>query len=70
MINRMDFLTQVEVSILPYLRTLMFMEKETPCTMMTMREHAIDAKNLTRLESSTENRGGWLEEGDNRLAKD
>ena len=62
MIIGMDFLTQAEVSILPYLRTLTFMEKGTPCTMMVVGNHAIESENEARLDSSTEHSGGWLEE--------
>ena len=53
MIIGMDFLTQAEVSIMPYLRTLVFMEKGTPCTMMAMGNHAIETENRERLDFST-----------------
>ena len=69
MIIGMDFLTQTEVSIFPYLRTLVFMERRTTCTVVTVGEHVIDAENLTRLESSIGHDGGWLEECENGLAK-
>ena len=59
MIIGMDILTQAEVSILPYLRTLTFLERWTSCTIMTMgEEHSIDAENLTKLESSIIHSGG------------
>ena len=68
MILGMEFLTQVEVSIMPYLRTLAFMERGTQCTIITMEKDAINSKNLTMLESSTRLRGGWLEECGNKCA--
>ena len=68
MILGMDFLTQVEVSIMPYLRTLAFMERGTQCTIITVEKDAINSKNLTMLESSTRLCGGWLEEYDNKCA--
>ena len=42
MIIGMDFLMQAEVRILPYLRSLVFMKKGTPCIMMTVGDHAIE----------------------------
>ena len=69
MIIEMDFLTLAEVSIMPYLRTLAFMEKGTPCTMMNVGNHAIEIENEAWLDSSIEHSGGWLEERDNGLAK-
>ena len=68
-IIEIDFLMQTEVSIMPYLRTLAFMEKGTPCTVMVVGNHAIETENGARLDSSTKHSGGWLEERDNRLAK-
>ena len=69
MIIEMNFLMQAKVSIMPYLRTLVFMEEGTPCTVMGVGNHAIEIDNGTRLDSSTEHIGGWLEERDNGLAK-
>ena len=46
----MDFLTQVEVSIMPYLRTLAFLEKGTPCTMMAMENHAMKTEKWGKVE--------------------
>ena len=69
MIIGMDFLTQAKVNIMPYLRTLAFMEKGMPCTVMAVRNHAIETENGARLDSSTEHNGGWLEERDNGIAK-
>ena len=45
------------------------MERGIPCTVITIGEHSIDVENLTRLDSSTKYSGGWLEKGDNKLAK-
>ena len=59
MILGMNFLTQAEVSIMPYLRTLMFMEQGMSCTVITVEEDATDARNLTRLESLTRPSGSW-----------
>ena len=53
MIIGMDFLTQAEEIILPHLRTLSFMEKRTPCTVMVVGNHAIKTENGARLDSST-----------------
>ena len=53
MIIGMDFLTQEEVSIFPYSRTLAFMENGTSCTVMNVGDHAIETNNWTRLDSST-----------------
>ena len=69
MIIGMNFLMQAVVSIMSYLRTLAFMEKGKPCTVMTMGNHAIETENEARLDSSTEHSGGWLEERDNGLTK-
>ena len=69
MIIGMNFLTQAEVSIMPYLRTLAFMEKGTPCTMMALENHAMETENRPRLDSSSKHSGGWLEERDNELVK-
>ena len=52
---------------MPYLRTLAFTEKGTPCIVMTVGDHEIE--NLGRLDSLKEHNRGWLEERDNRLAK-
>ena len=59
MILGMNFLTQAEVSIMPYLRILAFMERGTSCTVITIEEDATDARNLTRLESLTRPSGSW-----------
>ena len=69
MIIGMNFLTQAEVSIMPYLRTLAFMEKGTSCTVMALENHAMEIENKPRLDSSTKQSGGWLEERDNELVK-
>ena len=69
MIIVMNFLTQVEVSIMPYLRTLAFMEKGTPCTVMALENQAMETEDGTRLDSSTKHSGGWLENRDNDLWK-
>ena len=69
MIIMMDFLTQAEVSILPYLRTLAFMEYGMLCTVMVLGNHIIETENRVRLDSLTEHSGGWLDERYNRLAK-
>ena len=53
MIIRMDFLTQAEVSIMPYLRTFAFIEKGTPCIVMDVENHAMETENGARLDSST-----------------
>ena len=45
MIIGMNFLTQAEVSIMPYLRTLAFMEKGTPCIVMVVENHAMETNN-------------------------
>ena len=45
MIIGMNFLTQAEVSIMPYLRTLAFMEKGMPCTVMVVENHAMETDN-------------------------
>ena len=49
----MDFLTQTEVSIMPYLRPLAFMENGKTCTVMAVENHAMEIENGTRLDSST-----------------
>ena len=69
MINGMNFLMQAKVSIMPYLRTLVFMEKGMSCKVMTVENQAIKTKNETRLVSSIEHNGGWFEEKDNGLGK-
>ena len=46
-------LMQVEVSIMPYLRTLAFMEKGTPCIVMAVENHAMETENGARFDSST-----------------
>ena len=69
MIIGMNFLTQAKVSIMPYLRTLAFMEKEMPCTMMAVENHAMETENEARLDSSAEHSGSWLEKRDNGLVK-
>ena len=69
MIMGMNFLTQAKVSIMPYLRTLAFMEKGTPCTVMAVENHAREIKDGVRLDSSTKHSGGWLEDRDNGLWK-
>ena len=51
MIMGMNFLTQAEVSIMPYLRTLEFMEKGTACTMMAVENHAMVTEYRARLDS-------------------
>ena len=53
MIIMMDFLIQAEVSIMPYLRTLTFMEKGMSCIVMVVGDHAIKTENGARLDSST-----------------
>ena len=67
MIMGMNFLTQSEVSIMPYLRTLEFMEKGISCIMMTVEDHAMETKEGARLDSSTKHSRGWLEDRDNRF---
>ena len=69
MIIGTNFLTQAEGSIMPYLRTLTFMEKGTPCTVMAMENHDMETENGARLDSSKEHNGGWLEERNNGLGK-
>ena len=69
MIMRINFLTQTEVSIMPYLRTLTFMEKGTSCTLMVVENHAMETEDGARLDSSTKHNGGLLEERDNELVK-
>ena len=54
---------------MPYLRTLAFMEKGTPCIMMVVVNHAMETENGVRLDSLVEHNGGWLEGRDNRLGK-
>ena len=44
MIIGMNFVTQVQVSIMIYLRTLVFMEKGTLCTLMTVENHAMETE--------------------------
>ena len=65
----MNFLTQAEVSIMPYLRTLAFMEKGTSCTVLVVENQAMETEDGARLYSSTTHSGGWLENRDNRLLK-
>ena len=69
MIIKMDFLIQAKVSIMAYLRTLAFMEKGTPCTVMVVVDHAIETEIRARLDSSTKHSGGWLEEKDSGLVE-
>ena len=69
MIMGMNFLMQEEVSIMPYLRTLAFIEKETSCIVMAMENHAMETKDGVRLDSSTKLSGGVLEDRDNGLWK-
>ena len=69
MIMGMNFLTQAEVSIMPYLRILVFMEKGTPCIVLVMENQAMETEDGARLNSSTKHNGGWLENRDNRLWK-
>ena len=69
MIMGMNFLMQAEVSIMPYLRTLVFMEKGTPCTVMAVENQARETDTGARLDSPTVHNGGWLEERDNGLWK-
>ena len=69
MIMGMNFLMQDEVSIMPYLGTLAFMEKVTPCTVLTVENQAMNNKDGARLCSSTTQSGGWLENIDNGLLK-
>ena len=67
MIMEMNFLMQAEVRIMPYLRTLAFMEKGTPCTVIAVENQARETN--TGQGSSTVHNGGWLEERDNGLWK-
>ena len=69
MIIGMNFLAQVEVSIMPYLRTLAFMEKGTPCIVLAMENQAMETEDGARLDSLTKHSGGWLENRDNGLWK-
>ena len=54
---------------MPYLRTLAFMEKWTLCTVMAVENHAMETEDGVRLDSSTKQSGGWLEDRDNGLWK-
>ena len=65
----MNFLTQEEVSIMPYLRTLVFMEKGMSCIVMVVENQAMETEDGVRLDSSTKHSGGWLENRDSRLWK-
>ena len=67
MIMGMNFLMQAEVRIMPYLRTLAFFEKGTPCTVLAVENQAMKTKDGARLCSSTTHSGGWLENRDNGL---
>ena len=58
MIMGMNFLTRAEVSIMPYLRTLAFMEKGTPCTVLAVENQAMKTEDGVRLYSSTKHGGG------------
>ena len=58
MIIGMNFLMQAEVSVMPYLRTLAFMEKGTPCTVLAVENQAMRNKDGARLYSSTIHSGG------------
>ena len=58
MIMGMNFLTQAEVRIMPYLRTLAFMEKGTSCIVMAVENHAMETKDGARLDSSIKHSGG------------
>ena len=69
MIMGMNFLMQAEVSVMPYLRTLVFMEKGTPCTVLVVENQAMRTKDGARLYSSTIHSGGWLENRDNGIWK-
>ena len=69
MIMGMNFLMRTEVSIMPYLRTLAFMEKGTPCTVLPVENQAMKTEDGMRLYSSTKHGGGWLENRDNGLWK-
>ena len=69
MIMGMNFLTRAEVSIIPYLRTLAFMEKGTSCTVLAVENQIMKTKDGARLCSSTKHSGGWFENRDNGLWK-
>ena len=43
---------------MPYLRTLAFMEKRMPCTVMVVENHAMETDNGARLEYLTKHSGG------------
>ena len=67
MIMGMNFLMQAEVSIMPYMRTLTFMEKGTPCTVLSVKNQAMETEDGARLYSSTKHSGGWLKNRDNGI---
>ena len=69
MIMGMNFLTRAEVSIMPYLRTLAFMEKGMPNTVLAVKNQAMKTIDGARLCSSTKHSRGWLENRDNGLWK-
>ena len=69
MIMGMKFLMQAELSIMPYLRKLAFMEKRTSFTVLAGENQAMKTKDGARLYSSTTHNGGWLENRDNGVLK-
>ena len=69
LIMGMNFLTQAEVSIMPYLRTLAFMEKGTPCLVLAVENQAMKTEDGARLCSSTKHSGGWLKNKNKGLWK-
>ena len=60
MIIGMNFLTQAEVSIMPYLRTLAFMEKGMLCIVMAVENHVMETENGARLVSSKKTQWGLV----------
>ena len=67
MIMGMNFLTKEKVSIMPYFKTLVFMDKGTSCIVMVVENQAMETEDGARLDSSTKHSGGWLEDKDNGL---
>ena len=57
MIMGMNVLMQAEVSIMPYLRTLVFMEKGTLYIVMAVENQALETEERARLDSSTKHSG-------------